>query len=167
MSVDVFLIRHGETPWNTKEVFRGRIDIPLSEEGLMQAEKTGDALVSCTLGAVYTSPQKRSFETARIIGEKQNIPPIPLTGFMDVSFGEWEGKQLKEVKETYPDLYQKWRENPEKVGFPEGESLDDVRERSCKELERLVAQHNGETVVIVTHRVVLKVLICWLLGLDN
>jgi broad specificity phosphatase PhoE len=163
----VYLVRHGQTAWNLEEVFRGRADIPLDETGRKEVHLAGEALKDETLHAIYSSPLSRSMETAENIAKFQNIPVTPFDAIIDISYGEWEGKSLKEVQEKFPDLYALWLREPHKVSFPAGESLDEVRSRAMEAVENLVAKHKNENIALVAHRVPNKVICCALLGIDN
>ena len=163
----VYLVRHGQTAWNLEEVFRGRADIPLDEAGRKEVHLAGEALKDETLHAIYSSPLSRSIETAENIAKFQNIPVTPFDSIIDISYGEWEGKSLKEVQKKFPDLYALWLEKPHKVTFPAGESLDEVRSRAMEAVENLVAKHKNENIALVAHRVPNKVICCALLGIDN
>jgi broad specificity phosphatase PhoE len=84
-----------------------------------------------------------------------------------MDFGRWQGLPIADVKEKYPELFDLWRYRPEQLKIPDGESLEDVRKRVVATIDDLAAKHEDETVALVTHRVVCKVLLCHLLGLDN
>ncbi|MFH0914690.1 MAG: histidine phosphatase family protein [Chloroflexota bacterium] len=163
---EIILVRHGETEWNVAEIFRGRLDIALNETGLRQAELLARELSGWKLAAVYSSPLKRALQTAEPIARYHELVVKTSPGLTDLNFGEWQGRAREEVKNKYPQIYTEWIESPHKVRVPGGESLDEVRERATRLVEEVVAQHQG-TVVLVSHRVITKVLICALLGLDN
>lgn len=164
--VKVILIRHGETDWNTKQIFRGRKDIPLNEVGLAQAKAVGISLKDIQIDAVYSSPLGRAHETAKIMAESRSLEIELEEGFIDIDFGKWQGTPHEEVQEKYKNLYERWLTKPQMVTFPEGESLEDVSTRSMKALEKIIKNHPGETLVIVSHRVLNKVLLCGVLGLE-
>jgi probable phosphoglycerate mutase len=84
-----------------------------------------------------------------------------------MSFGNWEGRPHQEIRESDNKTYRQWVETPHLVRLPGGESLDDVRVRAMAAMEEVIRDHPGKTVILVTHRVVNKVLICGILGLDN
>lgn len=163
----LFLVRHGETVWNKEEVFRGMADIPLNENGCRQARQTAAALSSLDLKAVYSSPLSRAVATAEEIAAPHGLEVIREDGFLDLNYGTWQGCSHQEIKENYPDLYELWLKAPHKVRFQEGEALADVRTRSLAALERMLCRYKGENVVVASHRVVCKVLLCALLGLDD
>jgi len=163
----IYLVRHGTTEWNREEIFRGRVDCALNEEGRAEARAAAAYFGGMELDGIYTSPLSRAVETAAAIAAGRGIEVVSDPAFIDLDFGEWQGHPLKEVKEKYPELYRAWRERPQEVIFPGGENLDRVRERAWEGLLKVVRENPDRTVVIVSHRVITKVLICAALGLDN
>jgi len=163
---EIILVRHGETAWNVAEVFRGRIDIELNKTGVKQAELLAAYLSKIKVAAIYSSPLKRALKTAKIIADyhktRVNIAP----GLIDFNYGKWQGLSHQEVKNTYPELYREWVNHPDRVKMPSGESLEDVRKRAVGVVTGITTRDTG-AVVLVSHRVVNKVLICALLGLNN
>jgi broad specificity phosphatase PhoE len=166
--VEIILIRHGETEWNIEKMFRGRKDVGLSETGVQQVRLLGKFLSSIELDAIYSSPLKRALETAEAISDNQReeVKLIDRPCLIDMSFGVWEGKSLEEVEEKYSELYETWLGAPHKLRVPEGESLEEVRSRALKVVDTVIGKFKGK-VALVSHRVVIKVLTCALLGLSN
>ena len=163
---EIILARHGETEWNVEEVFRGRIDIKLNETGIKQAELLAEYLSKRKIDAIYSSPLKRAVKTAETIAGYHKLDVEIAPGLIDFDCGKWHGLLRQEVKDKYKELYAEWTKNPHQVRMPAGESLNDVRERAMSVVGDVIAKYKG-TVVLVAHRVVNKVLICALLGLDN
>jgi broad specificity phosphatase PhoE len=163
---ELILARHGETEWNVEEVFRGQIDVELNQNGIKQAELLAEYLSELKIEAVYSSPLKRALKTAEAVARRHRLRVEANPGLNDCDFGQWQGLSLREVKDKYKKLYEQWAESPQLVKIPGGESLDEVRERALKVVNGVIAKHSG-AVVLVAHRVVNKVLICALLGLDN
>jgi broad specificity phosphatase PhoE len=162
----LILVRHGETEWNVEEVFRGRVDIELNETGIKQAELLAEYLGSLRIAAIYSSSLKRALTTAEIVAHHQKLDVVITPGLIDFDFGEWQGLSHQEVKDRYKELYIQWLNHPERVRMPAGETLDEVRNRATSVVNSVIVKHEG-SVVLVSHRVVNKVLICALLGLDN
>jgi len=162
----LILVRHGETEWNVSEVFRGRHDVGLSQVGISQAELLGEYLADSTIEAVYSSPLKRALNTAESVAKHHGLDVRIADGLVDFNFGAWEGLALQEVKVKYGELFDRWLKEPHLVKIPDGESLDEVTDRARRVLDGVVSEHGG-TVVLASHRVVNKVLICAMLGLDN
>jgi broad specificity phosphatase PhoE len=163
----VYLVRHGQTAWNKEEIFRGRTDVPLDETGLRQAELAGEYFQGMEIHAVYSSPLARAWQTAEKIAVPRSLEVQPLGGIIDMSFGNWEGHPHQEIKETDSERYRLWEEEPHRVKLPGGESLEEVRIRSMAALEGVIRNHPGKTLILVSHRVVNKVLLCGILGMDN
>lgn len=164
----IILVRHGETDWNKEQIFRGRIDVPLNPTGLRQARATGEALRNYKVDAIYSSPLSRAMETAKAIGTfHPDISVIGANGFIDIDFGKWQGMPHEKVKDEYRELYDKWQKEPHNVKMPDGEDLDDVKLRAIEALNNILAGHENETMVIASHRVVNKVILCAVLGLTN
>ena len=162
----LILARHGETAWNVEKVFRGRADINLDEVGIKQAELLGKHLSNWKLEAIYSSPLKRALDTANIIARYHKIGVQIDEGLIDFDYGEWQSLPEQEVKRLYPALLNEWHNNPHKVRMPGGESLEDVRRRAIRVVNDVLSKYQG-SILLVSHRVVIKVLICSLLGLDN
>ena len=163
---EIILARHGETKWNVEEVFRGRTDVGLNENGVRQAELLAEYLGGLKIYGVYSSPLKRALKTAEVIARYHKLKVKAAPGLIDFDFGKWQGLPHQEVKRKYKELYARWRERPDLVQMPDGETLSEVRKRALAVVDEVVAKHRGR-VVLVSHRVVNKVLICALLGLDN
>jgi len=163
----IYLVRHGQTAWNKEEVFRGMADIPLNETGRKEALLTGEYLKKVKVDAIYSSPLSRAVETAEAIARYQGKEVLISDGLIDIDFGRWQGISHEEVRKRYGELYRKWKDTPHLVRFPEGESLEDVRERALRAIDEVIPDHGDETLVMVSHRVVNKTMLCGLLGLDN
>jgi len=84
---EIILVRHGETEWNVKEVFRGRIDIELSENGIKQAELLAEYLSHLKIEAVYSSPLRRALKTAEMIADAHKLGVEIAPGLMDFNYG--------------------------------------------------------------------------------
>jgi broad specificity phosphatase PhoE len=163
----IYLIRHGQTAWNKEEIFRGRTDVPLDETGLKQAELAGQYFKQMEIHGIYSSTLSRAWETARKIAQFHNLKVQPLEGILDMSFGKWEGQLHRDIQKNDREIYRQWREEPHLARLPGGESLDDVKVRAIAALGEVIQRHPGKTLILVSHRVVCKVLICAILGLDN
>jgi broad specificity phosphatase PhoE len=120
-----------------------------------------------SLSVVYASPLRRAMETADAIARAQGLKVQPLDGLLDIDYGEWEGAPLADLRDDYPELYRAWLAAPHTVRFPGGEGLEDVRERSVAALLEVVERHPGQTVALVAHTVVNRVLLCAILDLGN
>ena len=165
MSLRLLLLRHGETAWNRERRFQGWTDTPLSEAGLAQAEAAARELKEHALAAVYASPLQRARDTAALIAAPHGLEVETDPDFKEVSFGQWEGLTVDEVRERDAALYAAWVETPHLVFPPEGESLAEARLRVLAGLERLRAGHPDAVVCLVAHGIPVRILILEALGL--
>jgi len=164
----IVLVRHGQTAWNREVRFRGQANPPLDDVGREQAAATARYVAKrWPVEAVYASPMARAMQTAEMIAEAHELVAEPFQGLLDIDFGEWQGHSPAEVKRRYPELLSAWFETPHTVEIPGGESLDVVRRRAVAGLDTIAERHPGQTVAMVGHTVVNRVLLCAVLGLGN
>ncbi|MFM7675401.1 MAG: histidine phosphatase family protein [Synechococcus sp.] len=163
----LLLVRHGETDWNRQGRFQGQIDIPLNANGLAQAHAARRFLAEQSLQRAYTSVMSRPRRTAEAILEDH--PGVPLTstrGLVEIGHGLWEGCLESEIAERWPQLLADWKRQPEIVQMPEGETIQDVWDRSLRTWEVIASSLDpGETALVVAHDAVNKTILCGLLGL--
>ncbi|GAK54177.1 phosphoglycerate mutase [Candidatus Moduliflexus flocculans] len=164
-STTILLIRHGETAWNRGHIFRGLSDIPLNEQGRTQARLLAQALLSRQIDAAYSSPLSRAMETASIAFALRGLTVAAHDGLRDFDYGRWTGLEECEVARQWPDEDAQWRVAPHEMRPPEGETLREAFHRAWEALAALTARHQGQTVAIVAHRVINKVLVSGLLTL--
>ena len=164
---EIILIRHGETEWNASEVFRGRADIDLNETGIRQAELLGKYLSREKIDHIYSSPLKRAVSTAEAIAGFQKKKVETVDNLIDFDYGEWQGLTIEQVKDIDDVLYQDWLDTPEQMKIPGGENLENVLDRAMRFVVGSVIKCREGKIAVVSHRVVLKVIICALLKLDN
>ncbi len=163
----LYLIRHGQTDWNTKKIFRGRADVPLNDHGRREAEALSAHLKDIRADACYASPLSRARETAEAVARPHSLDVTDDAGVIDVDYGEWQGLSDAKVKKKYAETYRGWHERPHRTRFPDGESLTMVRRRALASVLRINDAHPDGTIFLVAHRVVTKVLMCAALGLGN
>ena len=164
----VILVRHGQTEWNRVERFRGRADVPLNVMGLAQAEATGLRVASeWQPVAVYSSPLVRAIRTAEAIARHFDLPVNINPGVADIDYGEWQGLTPDEVRERWPEELSAWYNAPHLARIPNGETLENLRIRAMSAVNDLAAQHLDQTIVLVSHTVVNRVILLGVLGLGN
>ena len=110
--MELILVRHGETAYNRADVFRGRVDLPLNKRGVQQAGAAADYLSEHDFEAFHCSPLQRAVQTARAIAEPHGGEVSPLESFIDVDYGEWSGKSVDEVRDSWPREFAIWVEDP-------------------------------------------------------
>ncbi|MBI4638694.1 MAG: histidine phosphatase family protein [Candidatus Rokubacteria bacterium] len=159
------VIRHGDTDWSRERRFAGSRDVALAATGHAQGEAVARALEPLPVAAVYASPLERTRAFAEAIAKPHRLEVRLEAAFREMAFGRWEGLTREEVSARFPDLYATWRTAPERVTPPDGESLAEVAERVARGLEELREAHEGETVVLVTHAIVSRLIVLGALGL--
>ncbi len=159
--MEIYFIRHGETLWNTLKIFQGSSDSPLTELGILQAEKLSKKLKNIEFTDFYSSPMGRTTQTTKIImgDRKQKIKFIE--EFKEISMGDIEGVPRSEFEEKYPKEFYDFFNNP--VDYDpkvyHGENYYEVIERVKKGLDKLLSYLNdNDRIVVVTHGVTLKAL---------
>lgn len=155
----IYLVRHGETDWNEKGKFRGHADLSLNEKGKKQAQALADYFSSREVAGVYSSPLKRAKQTAEVIARACGVPLEVRPELIDVDYGEWEGLTLEEISRVYPLLYQQWLKNPEEFTFPRGDNVRVAGDRLEGALTSLMERHLGESIVVVAHQAVNKIIL--------
>ena len=163
----ILLARHGETPWNAEGRYQGQIDIPLSPIGEAQAQALGERLKSVDITRAVASPLSRAQRTAQLaLGEARAPMLLTEPELQEIAHGEWEGLLASEIHEKDPSRLQAWREEPDTVLMPGGDSLRLVLDRSWRGLAR-AAEGLGEhdTLLVVAHDAVNRVILCRVLGL--
>jgi len=163
----ILLARHAETPWNAEGRYQGQIDIPLSATGRAQAKALGQRLKTVPITHAVASPLSRTQSTARAALGAEREPLLQLErGFMEIAHGQWEGKLASEIQAIDPKRLQAWHETPDSVHMPNGESLAQVLERSWRALTAVTEDlTQDDTLLIVAHDAVNRVLLCKILGL--
>ena len=159
------LVRHGQTEWNRVERFRGRADVPLNETGLAQAALTGQRVASqWQPAAIYASPLSRAVVTAEAIAARCGLPVQIHPGLADIHYGDWHGLTPEEVGARWPAELDGWCHAPEAARIPGGETLADLRGRGMAMIGELAAGHPGETVALVGHTVINRIILLGVLG---
>ncbi|PYN57023.1 MAG: alpha-ribazole phosphatase [Candidatus Rokuibacteriota bacterium] len=161
----LFVVRHGETAWSRERRFAGSRDVALEPEGLRQCEAVARALASQVVAAVYASPLERARASAEVIAKPHRLPVEIDPAFGEMAFGEWEGLTREEVAARFPAAYEEWRHAPHLVRIAGGETLAQVAERARGAVQALAATHTGETIVLVTHAIVTRLIVLDALGL--
>lgn len=162
----LFLVRHGDTiDEETKKVFKGSLDIPLSERGRARIAKAGAFLSRFPLAHIYTSALSRCIESGSIIAEPHRLAIKTSAGLNELCFGSWEGMSFDEIAAAYPEEFTRWLSDPEVHAPPAGETLKEAQIRVVSAFNALVRAHRGDSLAVVAHGGVLRIILCSLLDL--
>lgn len=166
MATWIYLVRHGQTVWNEEGKLCGSSDVPLSDEGLVQAQKVAARMKNVNLSAVYSSPLLRARQTAEAIASHHNLPVQVEPDLREVDYGEWEGLKVDEAMEKFPELERLRREDPMNFVAPKGEPMKNFAQRVIAAVQRIALRHPNETICIVAHQTVNRFILCWVLQMD-
>ena len=167
MTTTVLLVRHGQTESNITGFYMGRSNEDLNEAGYTQARRLSSRLAGLPIASVYTSPLQRACTTATILAEPHKLKPEMLDDLLEIGLGDWQGLHMDEIKLRWPELWQQWRTDPSEVTLPNGESFGEVVERAIRAFRKIAGANRGKQAVIVTHDVVVKVVVAYVLGAPN
>ena len=162
----VFLIRHGATILTAEDRFAGATNVDLSEEGREQARRLSFRLSTEKISAVYASPMSRTVETASIIAAPHKLPVQTRSELKEISHGRWEGLTRREVEAKFPEEAAAWEKDPYTSSPLCGESGLAVTARALPALVEIVRAHQGQKVVVVSHKATIRLLMSSLLGFD-
>lgn len=162
----IILARHGETAWNAEGRYQGQEDIPLSPVGEAQAAALSLRLRDVPITRALASPLSRARRTAEIALGKRSDMLSTDAALMEIAHGEWEGLLASEIRERDGERLRAWRETPQDVLMPGGESLQVVLDRAWPAFAAACeGLGDDDTLLLVAHDAVNRVLLCRILGL--
>jgi broad specificity phosphatase PhoE len=165
MKLRLFVVRHGETGHTRERRFTGSRDVPLSPTGIAQCEAVAERLATVVPAAVYASPLERARTSAEIVAKPHRLAVTVEPDFREMGFGPWEGATREEVAARFPEAYRTWRTAPHELRLDGVEPLGEVAARVARRLAALREGRAGQTLVLVTHAVVARLLVLDALGL--
>ncbi|MCO8171441.1 histidine phosphatase family protein [Pseudomonas sp. 21LCFQ02] len=150
MTLQLYVVRHGQTWANREGRYLGALDAELTEDGRQQAEALRNALPA-QIDVLVSSPLLRARQTAEILNQSLNLPLVVDKHFRERNVGVFEGLTQAEARTRYPQLWarnitRQWQQAPDG-----GETIAEVVERVRLGLNGLVERHAGSTVVLVAH----------------
>jgi probable phosphoglycerate mutase len=162
----LYMIRHGATQLSAEDRFAGAVNVELSEEGKFQAGRLAQRLADDSIAAVYCSPLARTVQTATILADPHHLPLIQESGLREIHHGHWEGMRRADVEARFPEEYAAWEEDPFTFSPRDGEAGVNVIARALPVIRKIVLEHRGQNVLVVSHKATLRLLISSLLGFD-
>ena len=158
------LLRHGDTELSPEHRFSGRGDLPLSANGARQARAAACRLATgAAIDAVVSSPLQRAVASAAIAAGELGLTAAVDDDLRETDFGDWDGFTLAEIQQRWPAAAATWLRDPEQAP-PGGESFADTADRVDRACDRLLGDHGGQTILVVTHITPIKILLCRALG---
>ncbi len=145
----IYIIRHGQTTMNRRQVLQGRSDHPLNEDGIKQAQYAAAALSGLFFDHVFTSPLKRAVQTAQIVAP--DVEPVIDDRLIEMDYGPYEGADLKALPPEVLTFFGDFVHNPAPAGM---EPLNSVVDRAGSFLEDVKNLHGN--ILISTHAIAMK-----------
>ncbi len=135
----ILLIRHGENDVMHRRLAGRLPGVHLNDNGRKQAQSLAKALEHAPIEAVYSSPLERALETAQPLADARGLPIQIRPALSEVDYGDWQGRTYKQLRRA--KLWKMVQDDPVRVRFPNGETLQEVQLRVVQELENLAHQH--------------------------
>jgi probable phosphoglycerate mutase len=155
---ELVLIRHGETDMNRELRFQGQVDVSLNATGHAQARRIAGRMAGEQAHAVYVSDLLRACQTAEPIARELAMPFVKEQGLREQDFGRVDGMKVEDIQRDHPQAWAGWLRFEQDFAMPEGESTRRFHARVMEAVQRVVAAHADQTVVIVTHGGVLDMI---------
>jgi probable phosphoglycerate mutase len=166
LTTRLYLVRHGATELTAEDRFSGSVGVDLSDEGRGQVKRLAARIANDGLAAVYCSPLSRTVETAALLAKAHRLAPVHRDGLREISHGRWEGLTRREVEERFPEEYAAWEADPFTFAPKDGECGLGVLARALPVIRDIVVTHPNETVLVVSHKATLRLILSSLLGFD-
>lgn len=163
--VRLFLLRHGEVEDRYHRVFGGRIDMDLSPRGHQQAAMLAAYLRRRPIDFIYASPMRRAQQTLAPLKSHCAKADVTVPDFCEVDFGDWTGLTWEQVHARFGVSAYQWLDMMDKASLPNGESAQAFRARIEPAFLKIIGQHAGESVAIVCHGGVIRMMLAVLLDL--
>jgi phosphoserine phosphatase len=162
----IILTRHGHIEGITPERFRGRLDLPITALGQRQIAATSHRInATWKIAAIYTSPMSRCVITGEAIAQPSGLTVKPLAGLNDIDYGAWQGLTHDEAQARWPAEFAMWFRAPHLAQPPGGETLQGVLARAAATLRTVTRDRTDDTVVLVGHDSVNRVILLHVLEL--
>lgn len=159
MKTTIYLTRHGQTEWNLEKRLQGRGNSALTKDGIERAKELAGRVQELPIDVIYSSPIERAYHTAQILKGDMAVALRCHDGLMEMSFGDYEGHKTDEITKENPEWdIDKIMHGDVEMCAPNGETLASVRERVKEAMDNIIAEHQGETLLIVAHGITLKAL---------
>ena len=162
----LYFVRHGKTEWNGQYRFQGKSDIPLNEEGRLQAQSLASRLGGWSGVRMLTSPLTRALETSDIIASACGAVSERKEGLSEIGFGAWEGLSIFETESSDPHAFREWKRNPFHFVPPGGECFPEIQNRLLPVLQEALSSVQ-ERILVVSHGGIIRAALSLLLDLSQ
>lgn len=167
MTTTVYLTRHGQTEWNVEGRMQGWDDSPLTQLGISQTQWLKNRLEKIDIDIIYSSSSGRAYRTAEIINENKGLDIVKHDGLREIKLGEFEGLDQEEIKKVSTEQHFNYWNKPELYKpIGDGETIEELINRIDNVIKEILNDNLGKSILIVTHTVPIKALLCRLDNID-
>lgn len=166
MTLNLYLLRHGETDSSRTGTYCGWANPDLTAEGTAMASAFAEHYKTQPWQAVFVSPLRRTIATATPFCQATGLEMQIRDGLKEMAFGEWEEKSFQEVQEHYSEDYYHWMTEPAWNPPTGGETGVQVASRAAVVIAEIESQFTEGNVLVVSHKTTIRLMLCNLLGMD-
>ena len=165
MKTTLYLIRHGQSEANEKNIFLGQGNMDLTKLGKHQAEMTAEYLKRSVIpDVIYSSDLGRAYETAECTAKIFNLSIVKEKGLREIDAGFWDKLNFDELERRYKAGFDLWKSDVGNSRCDGGESVAELSCRIISTIEDIAKRHRGKTVLIFTHAMAVRAFACHCLG---
>jgi len=169
----MFFIRHGQSEWNQKGLIQGTLDIPLNETGIQQAKALAQLLATrYSIDIIYSSPASRALRTAKYINENFNVDLFVNENLAEIDFGDLVKHAIADLDKVHAEYMKAFRHftasnrslGTSRPDLPGGEPYPHVEIRIHSFIKKILSEHKGKKIAVVSHGSFLRCLLTILAG---
>ncbi len=163
----VIFLRHGQAKNNIERILTGRTpNIPLTEKGIEQAEKTAKFLEQMNISAIYSSPIERAKHTAEIVAKHNSLDVIIDDRLIELDMGKFTGVPYDEIFTSHGNVFMKFYNGELEIAHNGVETFTEVKKRVLSIVDHVVEKHPNQNVVLVTHMDPIKAMLATVVDLS-
>lgn len=159
MKTTIYLIRHGLTAANKNDVFAGRTQEPLHQEGEAQMADVGRMLAGRGISRIFCGPLARTRQSAGIVGDMLGVPIVTEESLNEINISHWDGLTKETIRARFGPEYPTWLGDPAGFRVPGCETIAEVQGRSVAFVELLFREYPGQNLLVVSHLIVVRALL--------
>ncbi|MDG4475675.1 histidine phosphatase family protein [Thiovibrio frasassiensis] len=159
MKTTIYLIRHGVTAANKNDLFAGRTQEPLHPEGESQLLEVGKRLALCAINKIFSGPLARTRQSAGIVGDLLSVPVEAKDALNEIRIPHWDGLTKEMIRARFASEYPTWLADPAGFSVSGCETIAEVQGRAVAFIESLCAEFPGQTLLVVSHLIVVRALL--------
>jgi len=163
----VIFLRHGQAKNNIERILTGRTpNIPLTEKGIEQAEKTAKFVEQMNISAIYSSPIERAKHTAEIVAKHNSLDVITDDRLIELDMGKFTGVPYDEIFTSHGNVFMKFYNGELEIAHNGVETFSEVKKRVLSIVDHVIEKHPDQNVVLVTHMDPIKAMLATVVDLS-